>query len=215
MKIKYAHLALGICAAGLLSACTQSTPSMMNTAKVELARETSVEQIPISEVNEANIGKLAHQYRKYGSGPLDLTMTFDPKSKDFTAMNARRALDVVEQDLRKNGVSNITAQTLAVPDGKASLMVSYDIVQAMAPSNCEPMPGLYNNETGRFIGDYKFGCGVETVFAKQIARPSDLEGRSEMGVRDARRDSVILENYSSGVTQQPLDGIERDDLATE
>jgi type IV pilus biogenesis protein CpaD/CtpE len=77
------------------------------------------------------------------------------------------------------------------------------------------MPGLYSNETGRFIGDYKFGCGVETVFAKQIARPSDLEGRSEMGMRDARRDSVILENYSSGAVQQPLDGIDRSDLAAE
>lgn len=215
MKAHKIHLALGVAASCLLGACTQSTPSMMNTAQVELRRETSVEQIPISEVNETNIAVLADQYRKHGTGPLDLTMTYDPRSKDFTAMNARRALQVVENDLRKSGVKDITAQTLAVPEGHASLMVSYNVVDALPPSNCEPMPGLEHNETGRFIGDYKFGCGVEKMFAKQIARPADLEGNSDMGVSEGRRNTVILENYASGQPQQPLEGIERGDLASE
>lgn len=215
MNTHKTHLTLFAIASCFLAACTQSTPSQMNVSQVQLSNETSVEQIPISEVNETNMTTLANQYRKHGDGPIDLTMTYDPKSKKFTAMNAVRALRQVEDTLRRHGVRNITAQTLAVPDGKASLMVTYDIVHALAPADCTPMPGLEHNETGRFLGEYKFGCGVESQFAKQIARPADLKGRSEMGVRDARRDTVILENYSSGATQQPLDGIERDDLASE
>ena len=215
MTKKITHFILTVLVANTLAACTQSTPSMMNKAHVELARETSVEQIPLDKINDKNMSVLAEQYRKYGSGSLDLTMTYDPKSKNFTAMNAVRTLKQAQMDLNKKGITNLTGQTLAVPEGKPSMIVSYDIVTAQAPSSCTPMPGLEVNETGRFIGDYKFGCGVETAFAKQIARPSDLEGKSEMGVRGARRDSVMLQGYLGGVPREPLEVIDRGDLAAE
>ena len=200
---------------GLLSACTQTTPTMMNTSKVELARETSFEQIPLRALNDRNMTVLAEQYRKYGSGPVDLTMTYNPKSSAFTAMKAVNELKNIQAILKKKGVSDILAQTLAIPDGTPTLMVAFDTVQAQAPSDCAVMPGMENNETDRFIGDYKFGCGVETIFAKQIARPADLEGNADMGPRPARRESIIVEDYSAGVPRQPLDGIERDDLASQ
>lgn len=212
MKKYILHLSvIGACA---LSACTQSTPTMMNTAQIELSRETSFEQIPLNAINDVNIAALAGQYRQYGSGILDLTMTYDPKSSVFTAMKAAQELKEVQTLLKKKGVFNLAAQTLAVPDGKPSLMVSFDTVQARAPSDCGTMPGLNNNETGRFLGNYKFGCGVETMLAKQIARPADLEGNADMGARPARRDGIVTEEYSAGVPRQPLEGIEREDLAS-
>lgn len=203
---------LPLIALGLLSACTQTTPTMMNTSPVELVNEAVLEQVPAQDIDKINIDALAAQYRKSGNSPLDLTMTYDPAAKDFTAMNALHRLKDIKNKLYQKGVSNITAQTLAVPQGSPSLMISYDMVRAQAPSDCTPMPGLANNETGRFIGDYKFGCATESMIAKQIARPSDLQGNSVMDARAARRDSVVVEGYSAGVPREKLDGVERDDL---
>ena len=129
MTKKITHYILTVLAVNALAACTQSTPSMMNQARVELTRETSVEQIPLEKLNNQNLTVLAEQYRKYGSGPLDLTMTYDPNSKSFTAMNAVSKLRQVQSVLKKKGVSNLTGETLPVPEGKPAMMVSYDIVR--------------------------------------------------------------------------------------
>ena len=215
MKNKIQNSFLSLLALGLLSACgPQHTPSMMNTSPVELARETIVEQISAKNINDADLAVLAEQYRRDSVGTLDLTMTYDPKSTEFTAMNALHGLKSAKMALQQKGIQNISTQTLAVPDGKASLMVSYDRVRAQAPSDCTPMPGLDTNETDRFIGDYRFGCGVETLLAKQIARPSDLEGNAGLGSRDARRDSIVIEDYAAGVPRTELDGLERENLAS-
>lgn len=214
-KIK-SFVLLTCLATPLLTACgPQHTPSMMNTSPVELSRETLLDQIPLKHLNENSLTMLAEQYQRNGNGVLDLTMTYDPKAKDFTAMKALHELKHVRAALNKKGVIDITTQTMAVPGGMPSLMVSYDVVKAQAPSDCTPMPGLDNNETGRFIGDYKFGCGVESLLAKQIARPTDLEGQDGLGKRDARRDSVMIEGYSAGVPNPRLEGVERADLTSE
>lgn len=215
MRKNIYHLAvIVILSSGTLTACTQSTPTMMNTSPVELARETSMEQIALKDITESNLAVLAEQYRQFGGGPLDLTMTYDPKSKSFTAMKAVHELKHIQTALKQKGVANITAQTLPVPDGKPSLLVSFDSVRAQAPSDCGAMPGLNNNETTRAIGDYKFGCGVETMLSKQIARPADLEGNADMGVSPARREAVTIEDYSAGVPRTPLEGINREDIAS-
>lgn len=198
----------------LLVACTQSTPSMMNVSPVEVAKETVVEQIALEDMNDSTLAQLANHYRKNGQGPLELTMTYDPKARDFTAMGAVNELKKVSHALKYKGVNNMVTQTLAVSEGKPSLMVSYDMIMAYAPSDCTPMPGLDNNLTGRDIGDYKFGCAVESMLARQIARPADLEGNATLGKRDARRESVVIEEYSAGVPRQPLEGIEREDLTS-
>lgn len=214
MQNNKTYLSLMFGAVMALSACTQTTPSMMNTSRVELSRETKMEQIPLEQVNDANMKTLAYQYHKYGSGPIDLVMTFDPKSKEFTAMRAVHTLNKVQSTLKRNGVKNMSAETMAVPEGNPSLLVSFDTVTAHAPSECDPMPGM-EYLTDRELGNYQFGCGVETAFAKQIARPADLEGNSEMGSRSARRDGNIIEGYSAGEPRPALHGIERADLATE
>lgn len=212
-KNNFNFMVMAVFATGMLSACSgQSTPTMMNVSPIELVHETVVEQVPLKHLNDGTLTALAQQYHAYGRGNVDLTMTYDPVSKDFTAMKAIHELKRVQATLKKKGVHNVTAQTLAVPDGQASLMVSFDIVRAQAPTGCGVMPGLNNNETSRFLGDYKFGCGIESLLAKQIARPSDLEGTSDMGSRSARRDSIMLEGYSAGVQRTPLEGIDRSDI---
>jgi len=94
-------------------------------------------------------------------------------------------------------------------------MVSFDTVQAQAPSDCTTMPGLEKNTTTRFIDDYKFGCSVETMVARQIARPSDLEGVSGLDDKDGgRRETNIVESYAAGEPQPDLESIGRSELGS-
>lgn len=198
-----------------LSACTQYTPSMMNNSPVQLSQTTMIEQIMLKDIHDETLSLLANHYHENATSALDLTMTYDPKSKSFTAMNAVHELKQIKDFLSKKGIKNILVQTQAVPNGTPSLMVSYDMVQAMAPADCTLMPGLDKANTTRFIGEYKFGCSTETMVAKQVARPSDLQGNATMDQRSARRDAIILNGYSRGEPRTPLEGIEREDLATE
>lgn len=202
-------------AACAITACTQTTPSMMNSNRVQISRESLVEQIPLEHLNKNTIAAIANEYNRHGTGVMDLTMTFDPAAKDFTAMKAVNTVKQIQKDLKLSGVRDVNGQTLSVSGGKPSLMVSFDSMSAAAPKNCDQMPGLSDNQTGRFIGDYKFGCGVETAFSKQIANPSDLYGNAELGNRDARRGAIVVDDYGSAQPRPELDTIERGDIASD
>ena len=215
-KNRFFCFCLSLCTIMVFSACTpQSTPSMMNTAPIRLSHETVVEQIPLKDIDESRLSLLSQNYHRYGNGAVDLTMTYDPAAQNYTAMNAIHTLEQTEKTLRQKGVHQVYAQTMPVKSGKPVLMVSYNVARALAPAGCSDMPGLYDNKTGRDIGDYRFGCGVDGLIARQLARPSDLEGRSAMGARDGRREAVILDGYAAGVPRETLEGVERADLSAE
>lgn len=215
----YATLFLGCF---LLAACTQTTPSMMNTSPIELRSETHMEQIPVEHVDDLSIAILAQQYTRFGDGPLELTMTYDPKSKSYTAMKALHTLKEVEDKLSVKGITNVKMDTLAVDGQKPALMVMYPSVQAQAPSDCGPMPGLNDNVTGReIVGPYKFGCGVETLMARQVYRPADLRGRGGevMDVNDGRRISNVMTTYHTlnerQATGDLVETLERENIQSE
>lgn len=209
------NIALSFLAVCALGACTQNSPSMMNTSPVELQKQTVIEQVPLNQINDALISALAADYKKLGSGVLELTMAFDPKSKTFTAMNALSKLKEVKTKLARKGVKSVVTETLAVEGAQPMLMISFDSVQAQAPTDCETMPGLEVNKTTRFIDDYKFGCSVETMLARQVARPSDLEGVAGLDNGDGgRRESNIVDSYAAGAPQPTLNTIGRSDLGS-
>jgi len=148
-----------------LTACTQYTPSMMNSSKVQLSHSTIMEQIAFEDIHDQSLSALAAHYAKNGVSDLDLTMTYDPTCPKFTKMSAEHELKHVRSFLSKKSVKNITSQITAVPKGKPSLIVSYDIVQALAPNDCQLMPGLDGEQTTRFVDEYKFGCSTETMLS--------------------------------------------------
>ncbi len=202
-----------IASALFVSACTQYTPSMMSTSTAQLSNTTTMEQVPLAYINDATLSDLASHYKAHGTSALDLTMTFDPKSKSFTAMNAVHKLKHITADLKKKNVVNVTTQTAAIEKGTPSLLISYDMVQALAPLGCDLMPGLESSDTTRFIPDYKFGCSKETMLARQIARPKDLLGNDAMDDAGGRRAAIVTDGYKGGVPRAPIEGIERGDLA--
>lgn len=192
-KIILSGLVLGSC---VLAGCSpQTTPSMMNTNKIQLTNETVLQQIPVADVKDGYLYKLADDYARYGAGGLQLSIGYDPKSKSYTAMKAFNDLADFKTRLTKMGVRNITAETVKSEGATPMLMVSFDSMKAQAPAGCTTAPGVDDNLTTRFIGDYKFGCSVETMTARQVYRPSDLQGQDQMDAGDGRRAANSLEHY--------------------
>lgn len=209
-------LLMAVAGCAMLAACQQSTPSMMNTSRVELSTQTGIDQVPVSRVNDGYLSALASQYGRYGEGPIDLTISYDPSSKSYTAMKAVNQLASFSETLGRKGLSNVTTSTLPVNgQGEPMLMVAYDMVTASAPSDCGAMEGLYDNKTSRNVGDYRFGCGVEQMLARQISRPADLRGRGTADMADGRRATNVSEAYRGVTTEhvgEELESFERKDI---
>ncbi len=216
MNMKYSLLLAAIGCASLM-ACQQSTPSMMNTSKVELNTHQGIDQIAVKNVNDGYLSALASQYGRYGEGPVDLTISFDPSSKSYTAMKAVNELSSMSDKLSRKGIRNVKTSTLPVSgQGEPMLMVSYTMVTAEGPSDCGTMDGLYDRQTTRHIGEYRFGCGVEQMTARQISRPADLRGRGTVDTGDGRRASNVSEAYRGLPAEaytEPLENFSRDDIA--
>ncbi len=203
--------------ASLLAACApQYTPSMMNTHKVEIVRQTAIEQIPLNEIDDVTLTLLADDYRRYGNGPVDLAMVYDPTSKTYTAMKARNQLREIETGLKQRGIHAIQTRTVSVEKGQPALMISYESLQAQAPTDCHSMPGLEDYRTERDIAEYRFGCSTETMLARQIARPADLMGRgADNTPSDGRRATNVIEeyrNYGANDANRALEQTGQDDI---
>jgi len=191
-----------IALAGLLLSLTaltgcgpQSTPSMVNTTRPTLAPETMMQQVEVSQISDGYLQSVAERYKRYGTSAVKLTLGYDDTSKTYTAMNAFSDLASTKNRLAKLGVKNVTAETAKIgKDEKAVLWVTFDAVTAQAPEGCTTMPGLDNNTT-RVLGEYKFGCSVDTMMVQQLYRPADLQGNSTMDAGSGRRAQTGLESY--------------------
>lgn len=178
-----------------LSACgPQTKPSMMNTAKPQLVSETAMQQVAVKDAKDGYLRMLSEDYRRYGSDTMNLALAYDPASKTYDAMKAFNDLATIKSKLNSFGVRSINAETIQGV-GEPVLLISYDAVKAAAPAGCNLFPGVEDNQTTRFIGDYRFGCTTETMLAKQIYRPSDLRGNDQLDPGDGRRAANSIEHY--------------------
>jgi type IV pilus biogenesis protein CpaD/CtpE len=182
---------------------------MMNAQPLRVVDESIIDQMYLSDVNDTTLNNLADYYLNNSTGTLDLTATYDPASKYFGSKSAQHELGHIVEDLNKKGVTNIASSVMAVPGNKPMLIITYESAVVLPPSDCGETPGLKDYQTGRFIGDYKFGCGVETMFAKQISDPNDLYGTDGLGGQSsARRAAIVVEGHASATPNQPLEGVE-------
>lgn len=209
-------LILSLIAIAALPACArQSTPSMMNTSRVQVVPETTLGEIPANRITDGYIASLADQYQRYGAAPLQLTLAYDPDDKSYSAMKAFNTLADVKARLRQRGVTNVSAETVKSDGTEPVLMVSYDSVTAAAPAGCRNMPGFDDGLTTEKIGDYRFGCSVDTLLARQVYRPGDLLGNAASDPIDGRRAANTVEYYRQVTPEEaetPIERIERTDI---
>jgi type IV pilus biogenesis protein CpaD/CtpE len=192
-----------------LTGCSMEEPGHLSLEKARVTQEKIYEKVMLGDADEGYLKALAAHYRKAGSGPVDLTVLYDPQSKTSTAMKASRDSARIVSDLRNYGVQNIDATILPVKDhgDESEILLSYQAYEAQGPENCETMPGYDDNELNIEEG-YKLGCTVETLYAKQIARPKDMAGQATNDPHtDGRRSSNIVDGYRTGEPNDTLEGL--------
>lgn len=214
-----AGLFMLLATASMLGGCgRQSTPSMMNTSRPQLINETRLEQVPVEQAGKGYLAGVADNYARYGVDTLQLSLAYDPNSKTYDAMKAFNDLGTIKSTLMSMGVRNVKGDIAKQEGVQPTLMISYDAISAQAPAGCRNMPGFDDGLTTAQVGDYRFGCSVDTMLTKQIYRPSDLAGNAGHDLGDGRRAANIVE-YNRQVTQDEaegdLDRMDRSDIGSQ
>lgn len=204
--MKRAYLLLSFSALVTLGGCEHIVHSdtKLSQSKIELHQDTVFHEMSVGEFNAQNV---AFGYLQSGAATLDVGVSYDPDS-DGAALRASRVLSRIVGDLESYGASNV--QSVIVPakgQRGMKILVSYDGFEAAAPSDCDLMPGLAHNNIEP-EKDYQIGCSVNSLIARQVARPADLAGGAEVdySVNDGRRATNITEPNRAGVRNPPLEG---------
>ncbi|PCK00554.1 MAG: hypothetical protein COA45_01910 [Zetaproteobacteria bacterium] len=184
-------------------------PSAINEKPVRVQEEMLTHDVELSGVDDDYVGSLARHYTKHGGGPMDLIVTYDPRSYRNTAMGATNRISEIVSALRERGVVDINASIMPIKaqGDEARLLVTYNSFTAHAPEGCdELMPGM----NGRLVGDsseYKLGCSIKTMMARQVAKPRHLLGRGATGTpTDGRSAANIVDLYRMGEENTALEG---------
>ncbi|MCK5375082.1 MAG: hypothetical protein KAJ40_07345 [Alphaproteobacteria bacterium] len=201
---------LAVLSVGLTGCMNMYEPPTVNDTPIQVKEEAFLQDVPVADVDDGYIEALARHYRRHGSSTMDLLITYDPHSKDNTAMNAtNEAADIAVALREKYGVTNVEVgiMPIASQDEEPRLLVSYDSLYAQAPAGCDGMmPGL----EGRPLEndpDYKLGCSIDTLIARQVAHPADLLGQGESNVTSEGRSAAnIVDVYRSGAQNPVLGG---------
>ena len=171
-------------------------PSQMTDKAIFVTEQTLIDQKPVADVDENWLAGIAAYHQRYGSAPADLTVSYLPGARDFTSYDAQKQVGLFADALRKKGVPINRADTMPVEGTPPMLLISFNKVSAAAPPDCNPMPGLTDYRTPRYV-DYELGCGVQSLIARQVARPADLLGRDELSEAEGRRAANVVETYSN------------------
>jgi len=194
----------------LLQGCDKIVhePTKISQSKLQLQEEAFFEDVTVEQMNSNYVAALSQHYRGQGEGGVELSVTYDPKSKTNTAMHASQHIASISREFRKNGVSNVNTMIMPVKgSGDVSrALVSYNAYSVNVPDDCAMMPGIEDRNIEADEG-YKLGCTRDSMFAKQISNPNDLAGRADTnGTADGRRASNIVERYRTGAPNEALDG---------
>ena len=208
---KLCHTAFLMAFFFVLPACDLYEESWTTTESATVSQERFYEAFEISAFNENTMRGLAHTYDRHGASPMNVSITYDPKSHQYTALSASNDAARISKALRAEGVRDLEIDVLPSPSYAGQILVSYEAYHAQAPKNCGSIPGLNSGEDiGKSAEDteqYALGCTTKTLMAQQIARPKDLLGnRQTQAVVDGRRVSNVIETYRDGVPNEVLEG---------
>lgn len=193
----------------LLPGCEQIVhePTYLSQSKLQVEEKAFFEDVYVSKMDAGYIAALSQHYSQKGDGGVELSVTYDPKSKNSTAMHASNEIARISEEFRKNGVTvNSTIIPVKGQGDVSRALVSYDTYTIQRPDDCTDMPG-YADRNVDADEDYKLGCTRDSLIAKQIARPKDLMGRADTNeTSDGRRAANIVDAYRTGEQNKALDG---------
>lgn len=191
-----------------IAACSMDTESNFIAAreKVQLREENAAIRIPTASAGESTLAAIAEDYRRTGRGAIEITVTYDPKSRSNTAMKAASESARIADYLRRKAGAEIAMDLLPVRNAgeQSETLITFPAYTAHAP-DCTPMAGTDGTRT-HINPDYKYGCTIESQLSKQIANPRDLAGRGDLAPGDGRRQANVVDVYRSGEPNAALQG---------
>ncbi|QQG36974.1 MAG: hypothetical protein HYS17_04180 [Micavibrio aeruginosavorus] len=209
---KFAGLKKTVClfavmAAFGVSGCAIDTPTTVHAGKPQLVTENYSSTYQVAELGGAQFDEMANRYSRHGSGELEVIIGYDPHSRKNTAMKATDQLHRVLDELSRRGVKNVKGSILALENSgdQPEMIIGYKSINAEAPEGCDMIPGYYTMQAETDY-DYKLGCSVNTIMARQVAHPEDLGGRAVNPDADGRRTGAMAEPYRAGQPNSGLSG---------
>ena len=201
-----------------LSACEMTSPSYVSTSPITVEEGHQERLLPVSAITVDLARQIADHYNQYGKGPLTVLVLYGvDKGADLQAQ--KDAVHVVDT-LKKAGLTNVQVETLPIQDPSKVGMVRIDYVslKAHAPAGCPAHPGdsrqeIIDSKDGQFP-DYRYGCGVDSYIAGQVARPADLLGADNIDSAAGERGSAQLKDYREGKPFKKLEGSNASQLKT-
>lgn len=194
---------LTLSALTMLSGCTslvESDPWIMNQGRAQIQEDQFTDTFETRKLNAVTFHAIGDYYDRFGNGPMNVVVSYDPQSKINTKSDAQMALMDIQNGLAKKGVQdiNVALSEMRGSGDVSTTLVSFQALTASAPKGCGMMPG-YEDPSADIPNDtnvdptYRYGCTVETLLAKQIAKPSDLMGKQGFETdSDGRRAERVI-----------------------
>lgn len=196
-------LLLALLVMPIMAACSMDHPTFVNQGKMTVEEKPYHTELSTADLNDKAGSAVASDYSYKGTGPLKVTVTYNPKSRYYnTAMKATNAAADFARMLKKNGVEDIQTDILPVHNSETSMTyISYTRYSASPAEGCGETIDEIDDYQKDAYRSYKLGCSVQTYMAQQMAKPADLLGRSDVHEETgARKHANNIEGYKSGAT---------------
>jgi type IV pilus biogenesis protein CpaD/CtpE len=217
--MKMYKIILALSAVVMLSGCTSLVTSdtwVNKSGRAQIAEDQFTDTFETAKVNNGMIHAISNYYDRFGNGTMNVVVSYDPQSKINSLPRAEKSLVAIQNGLARNGIADVKGALSEVRGSGdvSTTLVSFPALTASAPAGCGMMPGYADPSEGipndtNIKGPYGYGCTVETLLSKQIARPSDLMGRAGFETNgDGRRAERVLSSrgYYSDKENTQLQG---------
>lgn len=202
----------------MLSACDMTSESRISVSPITVQEHRVDRMVPVGAVSIDMARGLADHYAQYGQGPVSVLVLYLAGTPE---QSAQQEANRIASILKEAGIGFVNTETLPVNDATKSSQarISYTALSAQAPKDCPVHPAdsraeMQKSQDGLFP-DYRFGCGVDTYIAGQVARPSDLLGKDNIDDAAGERGSAQLRDYREGKAFKDLKGTNASELKTQ
>ena len=220
--LRFAPAMLRICMLSL-TACSNIKKSSLAGERAEVHVSSVERGFETGKITDKNIDNIVHHYRRYGYGPVFVTVTYKPGKKGDQTFEASQSGADLAKRLRRHRVRQVKMDVMphdTKGDTESLTVISYKKLSATGPSGCNTSQAY---RTGNPSSDrevtkkYKLGCNIETMLARQVERPGDLLGYSHFDQTkpSGRRAANIINRYEEGEPNEPLDGFTASDVGSQ
>lgn len=156
--------------------------STLTPQKMTLVENRHIVKKPLTQLSGGDIAEAANKYSRAGAGPMYVVVAYNEQGKGVDH-SVDQKVHAIASELQSRGVAarDIVASTVPLETVEPVALIAFDTLEAQGPQNCTDMPGLKTLPGEESDFDYKLGCGVKSMMARQIAHPADLEGKAGLG----------------------------------